>query len=103
MVERLSAAHKPSDFSFLPCSIKAAHSPNPVWAIRSVEAGQPGKPELHLILELTGGRVSAVSAGFIWLRGAELCICQPERLNVFMLECAVCSYGEEELLLLEVL
>lgn len=58
-----SAAHKPSDFSFLPRSVKAAHSPNPVWAIRSVGAGQPGNPELQLILELTGGRMSAAAAG----------------------------------------
>lgn len=63
MVERLSAAHKPSDFSFLPYSVKAAHSPNPVQAIRSVGAGQPGNTEPHLILELTGGRMSAAAAG----------------------------------------
>lgn len=49
LVEQLSAAHKPSDSSFLPHSVQVAHSPNPIQAIRSVRAGQPGNTEFHLI------------------------------------------------------
>lgn len=62
MVEQPSAAHRLSDFGFLLYSVNAAHSPNPVWAIRSVTAGQLGDPKFHLIIRLTGGRMSAAAA-----------------------------------------
>lgn len=77
-------------------------------AIQLVGAGQPANTELHLIFELTGGRISAGGAGNeAGIQSAEelsrLSLCQPERLNVFTTECSACSRGEEELSYPEVL
>lgn len=44
-------------------SVKAAYLTNPIAAIQLVGAGQPANTELHLIVELTGGRISAGGAG----------------------------------------
>lgn len=80
--------HKPQifklDLSSLLC--EEAHFPIIVWSIKSDGAGQPGKPEPHLIFRLISGRMLTGSKKVI-----QLWICQPERLNMATLEFATCS------------
>lgn len=59
--------------------LEAAHWPNPARTIRSAHAVQLGNPELHLILELTSGKVSEAAAENKAVIRAGPRICQPGR------------------------